>query len=412
VTSKPKTCGCVMPKDKTTKKPTLKAQLESDIAARERAELDLRRFKFISDHSNDGHDLIDREGRLLYVNHRACERLGYTEEELLKMKLSDIDPMCPKPRIQELFDMLAKGRVPPFESIRRRKDGTVFPVEVSMTGVNFDGKDYIFVAARNISDRKRVEEALRMAHEELESRVEQRTLALHQALDVLQEEMVKRRELSAKITRLQDDERRRLARELHDTTVQNLVALKFGLAQAQERVGTLDPKLQEILAESAELAEQSIREIRTLSYTLHPPMLDERGLASALRLFAEGFSQRSGVSVDLAFPEDIGRLPQEVELAGFRIVQECLSNVHRHSKSQTARVAVELNDDHFTLEVSDGGVGLPESESEHWHEAEERGIGIRGMRERARQLGGSIEIDSSPSGTRVRAIIPVEPQGS
>jgi len=400
----------MMPKDKYKKKPTPKTKPKSDIAARERAEMDLRRFKFISDHSNDGHDLIDREGHLLYVNHRACERLGYTEAELLKMKLSDIDPMCPEPRIQELFDMLAKGRMPPFESIRRRKDGTVFPVEVSMTGVNFEGKDYIFVAARNISDGDRVEEALRMAHEELESRVEQRTLALHQALDVLQEEMVKRRELSAKITRLQDDERRRLARELHDTTVQNLVALKFDLVMAQERA--LDPKLQEILVKSQELAEQCIREIRTLSYTLHPPLLDERGLASALRLFAEGFSQRSGVSVALAFPEDIGRLPQGVELAGFRIVQECLSNVHRHSKSQTATVAVERNGNHFTLEVSDAGVGFPESESAHRHEAEERGIGIRGMRERARLLGGSIEIDSGPSGTRVRAILPVEPQGS
>jgi len=190
------------------------------------------------------------------------------------------------------------------------------------------------------------------------------------------------------------------------------VALKFDLALAQERAGSPDPKLQEILAESVELAEQCIREIRTLSYTLHPPMLEERGLASALRLFAEGFSQRSGVSVALDFPEDIGRLPQEVELAGFRIVQECLSNVHRHSKSQTATVAVERNGNHFTLEVSDAGVGLPVSESEHCQEAEERGIGIRGMRERARLLGGSIEIDSSPSGTRVRAILPVEPQGS
>ena len=401
-----------MPRAKNTKKPPSKTKLKSDIAARKRAERDLRRFKFISDHANDGHDLIDREGRLLYVNHRACERLGYTEAELLKMKLSDIDPMCPEPRIQELFDMLAKGRVPPFESIRRRKDGTVFPVEVSMTGVNFEGKDYIFVAARNISDRKRVEEALRMAHEELESRVEERTLALHRVLDALKEEMAKRRELSAKMSRLQDDERRRLARELHDTTVQNLVALKFDLARAQDRAGSLDPKFQEIMAKSMELAEQCIREIRTLSYTLHPPLLEERGLASALRLFAEGFSQRSGVSVALAFPEDIGRLPHEVELAGFRIVQECLSNVHRHSKSQTARVAVERNDDHFTLEVSDGGVGLPGSESEHRHEAEERGIGIRGMRERARLLGGSIEIVSSPSGTCVRAILPVEPPSS
>jgi signal transduction histidine kinase len=172
----------------------------------------------------------------------------------------------------------------------------------------------------------------------------------------------------------------------------------------QEKAGRLDPKSQETLGECLELAEQCIREVRTLSYLLHPPLLEERGLASALRLYSEGFSQRSGIPVELDFPRDFRRLPQEVELAGFRIVQECLSNVHRHSKSPTARVHLERTDNRVTLEVSDTGTGFAGSQP---GEAEDRGLGIRAMRERVRQLGGSLEIDSGSSGTRVRAVLPI-----
>ncbi|HMC83795.1 MAG TPA: PAS domain-containing protein, partial [Candidatus Polarisedimenticolia bacterium] len=241
-----------------------------------------------------------------------------------------------------------------------------------------------------IADHERAEEALRKAHEGLELRVQERTAQL--------------REVSARVTRLQDDERRRLAQELHDTTGQNLVALKMNLGAVQESPIRLDPKTRKTLAESQELAEQCIREVRTLSYLLHPPLLDERGLASALRVYAEGFSERSGVSLDMENLEEFGRLPQELEIAVFRLAQECLTNIHRHSGSATARVRLEKTDSEVRLEVSDAGHGFSAGPP---RDMEERGIGIRAMRERARQLGGRLEIDSGPSGTRVLAVLPL-----
>jgi two-component system, chemotaxis family, CheB/CheR fusion protein len=506
------------------------ARLEAEIAEHRRAEDRLQRFKFISDGSNDAHELVDREGRLLYVNRRAWERLGYTEEEMLRMRLWDIEPSWSEERFEELFRRLERMRVPPFESVRRRKDGTTFPVEVGVTGVNFAGERCLFVVARDIAERKRVErrlelavesapnamvmvnqegtillvnaqteklfgyfrgemigrpvemliparfraahgefrkgfladpqarpmgggralyalrkdgtevpveiglnpietdegtwvlgaivdiserkraeDALRKAHEELELRVQERTAALNLALEELQLQFAQRRGLLARMTQVQDEERRRLARELHDSTGQNLVAMKMDLGRALEKAGPLDSKLQEILARCLELADESIRDIRTMSYLLYPPLLEERGLASAVRQYAEGFSRRSGIDVTLDFPEDLGRLSPEVELAGFRVVQECLINVHRHSKSSTARVRMERGEKQMTLEVSDAGLGLQVPDAGQPGEVEIRGIGIRGMRERVQNLGGSFELDSSPSGTRVRAVLPLEP---
>jgi signal transduction histidine kinase len=289
-----------------------------------------------------------------------------------------------------------------------RKDGSEVPVEIGLNPIETDEGIWVLSAIVDISERKQAEEALRRAHNELESRVLERTAALNLALDELQLQMAQGRKLAARITRVQDEERRRLARDLHDTTGQNLVALKMDLTLVQGMVGQLDSKSRETVAECMELTEQCIREVRTLSYTLHPPLLDERGLASALRLYTEGFAQRSGVAVDLDFPDDLGALPQELELAGFRIVQECLANVHRHSKSPTARIHIERTDTRILLEVSDAGGGLQSSISETSGKAEDRGIGIRGMRERLRQLGGSLEIESGPLGTLVRVSLPLQ----
>ena len=177
----------------------------------------------------------------------------------------------------------------------------------------------------------------------------------------------------------------------------------MNLGAVQESPIRLDPKTRKTLAESQELAEQCIREVRTLSYLLHPPLLDERGLASALRVYAEGFSQRSGVPLEMEILEELGRLPQELEITVFRLAQECLTNIHRHSGSATARVRLEKTDSELRLEVSDAGRGF----SAGPRDMEERGIGIRAMRERAQQLGGRLEIDSGPSGTRVLAVLPL-----
>jgi PAS domain S-box-containing protein len=514
---------------------SLNSRLREEVAGHERMEWELQRFKFISDQANDAHDLVDEEGRLLYVNRRACERLGYTEAEMLRMNLSDIDPMCPPEKVKELFRILANGRVAPFESLRRRKDGTTFPVEVSMTRVTFEGQPYIFIVARNITERKRAEqrfrlavesahnamvmtnqhgtillanaqserlfgftrdellgmpigdlvperfrgnhpldgagfqaepwarpmgggpdlyvlrkdgtevqveiglnpietdegvwilsaivdisgrrraeEELRKAHDEMESRVQERTAELHQALGALRNEVAERRNaesererMAARLVRSQEDERRRLSRELHDSTGQNLVALKMNLGTLRKSMPGMPPDAQETVAQSEQLAEECLREVRTLSYLLHPPLLDERGLGSALRMYAEGFAERSGIVTVLEIPEEFSRLPQEIELAGFRVVQECLTNVHRHSGSPTAKIRLHRTDSALTVEVSAEGRGFQATGAGAAADAEQKGLGLRGIRERVRLLGGRLEIDSAVAGSVVRAILPI-----
>jgi signal transduction histidine kinase len=217
------------------------------------------------------------------------------------------------------------------------------------------------------------------------------------------------RQLSGRLLRLQDEERRRLARELHDTTSQALAALVLNLGAVRKLAGKLSPVARKALSESLALAKRSSRETRTLSYLLHPPMLDEFGLALALRGLVEGFEKRSGILVDLDVPSDVGRLPQEVATVLFRLVQECLMNVHYHSSSKRAKVQLLPGSHEITLEVKDQGLGILSKAKR----AIERGVGaglgvgIQGMQERVRLLGGQLKIHSSRRGTTVTAILPV-----
>jgi PAS domain S-box-containing protein len=212
------------------------------------------------------------------------------------------------------------------------------------------------------------------------------------------------RTLASSLVQAQDDERRRIARELHETTAQDLAALKMNLAALQRSTADIAEKDRTLLAESAQLAEQAMTQIRTLSYLLHPPFLDEVGLASAIRWFAKGFENRSGVTIRLSVPDNFPRLPQDIEIALFRVIQESLINIHRHAESSTAAISLGTADGELTLEIRDAGRGMPHvragdpSGSEHM-----LGVGIGGMRERMEQLGGSLEIDSTEDGTTVRA---------
>lgn len=216
-------------------------------------------------------------------------------------------------------------------------------------------------------------------------------------------------ELSGRLLRLQDDERRRIARELHDTTSQNLAALAMNLALLRHALPEPAPKVDRLLVDCAGLADRCTQEIRTLSYLLHPPALDMMGLPGALREYVEGFGRRSGLTVDFSAAEDFGRLPPEVETALFRVVQEALGNVHRHSGSATARVALRRQGPDIMVEILDQGRGIPAQKLSSFHEGVAvLGVGLAGMRERLRQLGGQLEIESSPQGTRVRARVTIE----
>ena len=215
--------------------------------------------------------------------------------------------------------------------------------------------------------------------------------------------------LSARILQTLDEERRHTSQFLHDTTVQNLVALKMNLGRSLRLAGSTIPQLREVLAESVGLAEVSLQEVRTLSYLLFPPILDEAGLEPALRWYAKGFSSRSGIQTHADIPEDLGRFTRDVETAIFRIVQESLGNVHRHSASLVAFIRLARRGSGVVLEIEDQGKGMAAAPGAADLDASTRGIGIAGMAERVRQLGGQFSISSElGKGTTIRATLPAE----
>jgi len=209
--------------------------------------------------------------------------------------------------------------------------------------------------------------------------------------------------LNERITRLRDEERRHIARELHDSVGQLLAAITINSALVEGESHKLSPEVAKRLSENADLTKEVIKEVRTISYLLHPPLLDEAGLASALQCYTKGFSERSKIEVKLDIPQQFAGLSKDMELTIFRVVQECLTNIHRHAESPTARISIVENEACLRVEIADTGKGI-ESELESSARA---GVGLRGMRERLRQFGGTLHIHSQSHGTRVTAILPV-----
>jgi len=206
---------------------------------------------------------------------------------------------------------------------------------------------------------------------------------------------------------MRDEERRQIARELHDSVGQLLAALSMNLVAVQRQADKLDAAGARAVSENAAMVEQIGREIRTISHLLHPPLLDIAGLASALRWYVDGFSERSNIKVNLDIPEEFGRLSEEMEIAIFRMVQECLTNIHRHSGGMSAAIRVCEEDHHLRVEVHDEGKGIPAEKQLQITSSSRTGVGFRGMRERLGQLGGTLEIQSSAGGTTVTALLPL-----
>ncbi len=213
-------------------------------------------------------------------------------------------------------------------------------------------------------------------------------------------------QLSGRLLELQDDERRRISRELHDTTAQNLAVLSMNLCVLKDATKILGSRQQQAVAESLGLAERCSQEIRTLSYLLHPPLLDELGLVPALRAYTAGFNNRTNIQVELKMAE-LGRMHCDIETTIFRIVQEALTNVHRHSGSSRAEIRIIRDPKEVHLHVSDDGQGMPAEKLDMLSEGANLGVGVAGMRERAGQLGGQLKIASSPKGTTITAILPL-----
>jgi signal transduction histidine kinase len=217
------------------------------------------------------------------------------------------------------------------------------------------------------------------------------------------------RRLSGQLLRLQDEERRRIARELHDSTGQDLVALATTLSQLRASIPSSGRKLRKLASQGQALADKCIREVRTLSYLLHPPMLDEAGLEDAIRHYASGFTQRTGIEVELETSPRFGRMTPDVEVALFRVVQESLTNIQRHSGSPLAKIRIDRDPGKITLEISDKGSGISGNQRRRNGKLSfGLGVGIPSMHERVKLIGGQLDIESSSSGTTVRATVPVD----
>jgi PAS domain S-box-containing protein len=224
----------------------------------------------------------------------------------------------------------------------------------------------------------------------------------------LEESLSHLRALTASLMRAQDDERRRIAQMLHETTAQDLGAVKMLLGRLGRTMVMSDAD-RTLLAEGIDLIDRSIGDVRTLSYLLHPPFLDESGLLVAVRWYAKGFADRSGIAVDLEVPPTFERLPQDVESTLFRVVQEALTNIHRHARSATARIRLSAERECLVLEITDRGRGMSADVlSSVASGSGAPGVGLAGMRERLQQLGGALHIESNDRGTTLRATVPLQ----
>ena len=328
--------------------------------------------------------MLDPEGRVTSWNAGAKRINGYDASEIVGQHFSrfftEEEIRDGKPQ-RELETAARDGRVED-EGWRVRKDGSTFWANAIVRALREPGERLLgFVkVVRDITDRMLAQRKL-------------------------QESETSLRELSLNLLSVQDEERRRIGRDLHDSVSQYLASLKLKLDLLQPKLKSGgQARLVKEVEDCAHVAEDALREIRTVSHLLYPPMLDEMGLAHAVQWYVDGFAQRSGIETTTELVDGVPRLPQQTELALYRVLQESLTNVHRHSGSKTAHVRIGVKDRSLVLEVSDEGQGMPR---ERTTEPAQWGVGLRGMHERIRQLGGSLALDSTDAGTTVRASIPL-----
>ncbi len=318
--------------------------------------------------------LLDDQYRIRYAN-RATGRLAGVELEELNGKicyealhgLTHPHPDCPRARMMET------GREQRAD-LWDTKLGRVFEATTTPLFEPSGNMRGSIEVLHEITDRKQAEDSLR--------------------------------QLSSQLLVALDEERRRIAQDLHDSTAQNLAALSMNLARLELQVDCLGPASRIIVSESIELANRCMQEIRDFSYLLHPPTLEDYGLAPALKGYAEGFARRTGIQVNVDLPQDLRRLPREAETALFRIAQECLANIHRHSGSPVAKIRIRRQPDSLILEVEDAGRGFQPAPPTDGSMGSRIGLGLKGMKERVRLLGGCLEIVSNRHGTTIRASLP------
>ena len=391
------------------------SRVSRDITRRKEAERTTGLLAAIVDCSDDAIISKNLDGVISSWNKSAERMFGYAAREAVGQHITLIIPAARREEEASILERLKRGeRIDHFETLRVRKDGTPLDISLTISPVR-DGEGRVIGAskvARDITEQKRAEQALRESKERLrsfadglETEVRLRTRELERRNAEVLDQSEQLRDLSNRLLRSQDDERRRIARELHDSAGQILTALGMSLGNIGQRV-THDPQLAEGVEDSRELVQQLSKEIRTTSYLLHPPLLDENGLPEAIRWYVQGLEGRSDLKIELCISESFGRLPCEVEMALFRIVQECLTNIHRHSGSKKATIRIVRKAETVSLDIQDEGKGIP-AEKLVSIQGQNAGVGIAGIRERVRHLRGTVNIQSNPSGTTISVTLPV-----
>lgn len=325
----------------------------------------------------EGDRFVDANRTVAAMFGLASERqaIGLTPWELSPERQPDGRPS--KELARERILAAAREGGSTFEWLHKRADtGESFPAEVDLSSLSTEGTTLALAIVHDVTVRKRAEEELRR--------------------------------VSAELLRLEDEERRRIGRDLHDSTGQSLAALEIELALLEQEAAKLSAHGREQLEHSVRLARQCSAEIRTASYLLHPPLLDELGLASALRWLADGLRARSGLEIRLQLPDGLEGVAPEEELALFRVAQEALTNVHRHSSSPWVAIRLRADPGSIALEIEDAGRGIAAAQStDPASSGRFAGVGVAGMRERIRQLGGTFTVESTTGGTLVRACVPL-----
>lgn len=343
--------------------------------------------------------LLTQDGTIIDVNRAAIEASGLSREELIGRKFWESWwSAFPEEvaAVQLSVAKAAQGEMIREECCFSLPDGSRRFAHRTLSPVLDEAGNLVMIVATGLDITEQQE-----LREKLEARVKQRTQELEEKNQALFQQAETVRDLSGRLLRAQDEERRRIARDLHDSSGQILAAVQMKLGPLEGQAKTFNGSMAESIHQSLELVEQLSKELRTVSYLLHPPLLDEAGLPSALRWYVEGFSQRSKIDVELEVSSEIGRLPSDMEMTVFRVVQESLTNIHRHSGARKANIKMVRDEAGVYLQIQDNGQGISLPGPNR------AGVGIQGMRERVKQLGGQFEIQSTGKGTGVTVRFPL-----
>jgi PAS domain S-box-containing protein len=377
------------------------SKVAREITDRKRAERSTALLAAIVDSSEDAIVSKTLDGIITSWNMSAERMFGYRPEDAIGKHITLIIPRDRWDEEANIIERLRRGeRIDHFQTIRRRKDGSFVDVSLTISPVKDSAGTIVGASkvARDITEQLRAQELLRNSEEEfrrlsqsLDSEVGSRTRELQ--------------ELSWQIMRARDEERRHVARELHDSAGQSLAVLGMEVDQLLQKASS-SPELVADIARIRETVRLLHSEIRTTSYLLHPPLLDESGLQAAISWYAGGLTERTSLPIDIEICDNLGRLPRDLELAIFRFIQEALTNIHRHASPTKAWIVLSRSQSSITAEVRDDGIGISPERLQQVRSGGS-GVGIRGMRERIRQFRGSMEIHSDSNGTKVSVQIPI-----